>query len=182
MKGIAHFASGLAVATFFPEVVYSASQNLSLAPLMGGLAGLLPDTLDFKLTRYFSRLDEEIDPAIITDDAGRPDPQGIAERIAGAMNRAFDSGEQVNVQIHTLKLAVDLWQQYSVAFDLAKGQVVVRIGPAVTTMEGISSRQAAISIPGVILSQLVSSTRPSSMCACTIDSMMSAISSREGRE
>ena len=49
------------------------------------------------------------------------------------MNRAFDSGEQVNLHLHTLKLAVDLWQQYSVAFDLAKSQVVVRIGPAVTT-------------------------------------------------
>jgi membrane-bound metal-dependent hydrolase YbcI (DUF457 family) len=133
MKGIAHFASGLAVATFFPEIVYGASQNLSLAPLLGGAAGLLPDTLDFKVVRYFSRLDEEIDPAIITDGAGCPDPRGIAERIAGAMNRAFDSGEQVNVHLHTLKLAVDLWQQYSVAFDLVKSQVVVRIGPAVTT-------------------------------------------------
>jgi membrane-bound metal-dependent hydrolase YbcI (DUF457 family) len=133
MKGIAHFASGLAVATFFPEIVYGASQNLSLAPLLGGVAGLLPDTLDFKVVRYFSRLDEEIDPATITDGAGRPDPQAIAERIAGAMNRALDSGEQVDVHLHTLKLAVDLWQQYSVAFDLAKSQVVVRVGPAVTT-------------------------------------------------
>jgi membrane-bound metal-dependent hydrolase YbcI (DUF457 family) len=133
MKGIAHFASGLAVATFFPEVVYSASQSLSFAPLLGGVAGLLPDTLDFKVVRYFSRLEEEIDPATITDQAGRPDPQAIAQRIARAMNRALDSGEQVNVHLHTHKLAVDLWQQYSVAFDLAKNQVVVRIGPAVTT-------------------------------------------------
>lgn len=133
MKGIAHFASGLALATFFPEIVYSASQNLSLAPLLGGLAGLLPDTLDFKVVRYFSRQDVEIDPAKITGDTGRPDPQGIAERIAGAMNRAFDSGEQVNVQLHTLKLGADLWQQYSVTLDLAKNQVLVRIGPEVTT-------------------------------------------------
>ncbi len=133
MKGIAHFASGLALATFFPEVVYSASQSLTFAPVLGGLAGLLPDTLDFKVVRYFSRLDEEIDPAVITDRSGYPAPQAIADRMAAAMNRAFDSGQRVNVHLHTLKLAVDLWQQYSVAFDLAKSEVVVRIGSAVTT-------------------------------------------------
>jgi len=56
------------------------------------------------------------------------------------------------------------------------------IGPPVTTMDGRSSRAAAMSIPGVILSQLVSSTMPSSWWACMMLSTMSAMSSREGSE
>ncbi|MFC2036688.1 metal-dependent hydrolase [Chloroflexota bacterium] len=135
MKGIAHFVTGVAVATFFPDLVYGASQNLSFAPLLGGLAGLLPDTLDFKAVRYFYRVDEEIDPAKITSSAGFPDPQAIASRIAAAMNLAYESGEQVRLHLHTLKLGADLWRQYSVAFDLARRQVVVRIGPEVTTAQ-----------------------------------------------
>jgi membrane-bound metal-dependent hydrolase YbcI (DUF457 family) len=133
MKGIAHFITGVAVATFFPEIVYGAGQNLSFGPLLGGVAGLLPDTLDFKFVRYFDRVDDEIDPAKITTGAGHPDPQAIAERIAAAMNRAYESGNQVKIQLHTLRLGADLWRQYSIAFDLARNQVMVRIGPAVTT-------------------------------------------------
>ncbi len=56
------------------------------------------------------------------------------------------------------------------------------IAPAVTTMVGMSSRAAAISMPGVILSQFVSSTSPSKAWAVATDSMTSAISSRDGSE
>jgi len=133
MKGIAHFITGVAVATFFPDIVHQAAQELSFGPLLGGLAGLLPDTLDFKLVRYFDRLDEEIDPARLTTPAGHPDPQLMADRIAAAMNRAYESGRRVKVHLHTLKLGADLWRRYSVAFDLEHNQVVVRIGPVVTT-------------------------------------------------
>ncbi len=133
MKGIAHFVTGLAVATFFPEVVQGASQELSFGLLLGGLAGLLPDTLDFKFVRYFARLDAEIDPARITTRAGQPDPQAMAERVAAAMDRAYESGRQVRVQLHTLRLGAGLWRQYGLAFDLARNQVVIRVGPVVTT-------------------------------------------------
>ncbi len=133
MKGIAHFITGVAVATFFPEIVYDAAQNLSFGPLLGGLAGLLPDTLDFKFVRYFERLDDEIDPAKLTTEDGQPDPQAIADRIAAAMNRAYESGERIRIHLHTLKLGADLWRRYSVTFDLEEDQVVVRVGPAVTT-------------------------------------------------
>ena len=66
MKGIAHFLTGVAVASFFPEIVYGASQNLSFGPVLGGIAGLLPDTIDFKVARYFAPLDDEIDYQRIT--------------------------------------------------------------------------------------------------------------------
>ncbi|MGD2206231.1 MAG: metal-dependent hydrolase [Anaerolineae bacterium] len=133
MKGIAHFITGVAVATFFPEVVHGAAHNLGFGPLLGGFAGLLPDTLDFKFVRYFARLDDEIDPAKLATEAGHPDPQAIAERIAAAMNRAYNRGKLISVQLHTLKLGADLWRRYSLTFDLSRDQVVVRIGPVVTT-------------------------------------------------
>ena len=133
MKGIAHFVTGVAVASFFPELVHSAAHNLAFGPVLGGLAGLLPDTLDFKFVRYFERLDEEIDPATITTEAGHPDPQAMAERIAAAMNRAYSGGRRVKVHLHTLKLGADLWRQYHVAFDLERNDVVIGLGPVVTT-------------------------------------------------
>jgi membrane-bound metal-dependent hydrolase YbcI (DUF457 family) len=135
VKGIAHFCTGVAIATFFPEVVQGTAQALSFGPLLGGLAGLLPDTLDFKFVRYFQRLDEEIDPAKIITEAGLPDPQAMAERVAAAMNRAYERGEPIQVQLHTLRLGADLWRQYSIAFDLTRNEVVVRIGPLVTTAQ-----------------------------------------------
>lgn len=133
MKGIAHFITGVAVATFFPEVVYGAAQQLTFGPVLGGLAGLLPDTLDFKFVRYFERLDDEIDPAKITTEAGHPDPQAIAERIAAAMNLAYEGEKRIEIQLHTLKLGADLWRQYRVTFDLENNGIVVQIGPVVTT-------------------------------------------------
>jgi membrane-bound metal-dependent hydrolase YbcI (DUF457 family) len=135
VKGIAHFVTGVAIATFFPEVVQGAAQGLSFGPVLGGLAGLLPDTLDFKVVRYFSRVDDEIDPARITTETGYLDPQAIAERIAAAMNRAYECGEQIRVHLHTVRLGADRWRRYSVTFDVAHNEVVVRIGPVVTTAQ-----------------------------------------------
>jgi hypothetical protein len=133
MKGIAHFATGLAVASFFPSIVTSAAHHLSYGLLLGGLAGLLPDTLDFKFFRYFERIDVEIDPAKITSGAGQPDAQAMAERIAEAMNHAYDCGVRTKIQLHTLRLGPNLWRQYRVALDAERRRVTVCIGPAVTT-------------------------------------------------
>ena len=55
------------------------------------------------------------------------------------------------------------------------------IGPPETKIAGILRRSAAISIPGVILSQLEMQTRASAQWAFTMYSTLSAISSREGR-
>lgn len=133
MKGIAHFVSGVALATFFPEIVYGASQSLGFGPVLGGLAGLLPDTLDFKVTRYFDRVDVVVDPAMISTREGHPDPQAMASQIAAAMDRAFTREEKVNIQLHTLKLGGGLWRSYNVVFDVEQREVRVCIGPLVTT-------------------------------------------------
>ena len=56
------------------------------------------------------------------------------------------------------------------------------IGPPETKTVGMLSRSAAISMPGVILSQLEMQTRASAQCALTMYSTESAIRSREGSE
>ena len=56
------------------------------------------------------------------------------------------------------------------------------IGPPDTNTVGMFSRSAAISMPGVILSQLEMQTRASAQCALTMYSTASAMSSRLGRE
>ena len=56
------------------------------------------------------------------------------------------------------------------------------MGPPDTNTVGMSSLIAAISIPGVILSQLLMHTRASALWALTIYSTLSAIRSLEGSE
>src|ERR1035441_7985615 len=55
------------------------------------------------------------------------------------------------------------------------------MGPPETKMTGMLRRMDAISIPGVILSQLEIHTMASAQWALTMYSTLSAISSREGR-
>ena len=56
------------------------------------------------------------------------------------------------------------------------------IGPPDTNIVGMFNRMAAMSIPGVILSQLLIHTIASALWALTIYSTLSAIKSRDGRE
>jgi membrane-bound metal-dependent hydrolase YbcI (DUF457 family) len=126
MKGIAHFITGVALATFFPEVVQSGAQG-SLLPMLGGIAGILPDTLDFKFARYFEHYSTEIDPG------PDPDPGVIADGLANAMRKAYEGGEPQNIMVHTIRLGADLWREYAIRFDPENGEVVVRIGPVVNT-------------------------------------------------
>lgn len=126
MKGIAHFVTGVAIATCFPEVVQRAAEG-SLLPVLGGVGGILPDTLDFRFVRYFERYDQEIDPG------PEPDANEIAGRVVDAMRQAYESGQPQNVMLHTVRLGPDRWRQYTVRFDPAQGEVGVRTGPVVST-------------------------------------------------
>ena len=56
------------------------------------------------------------------------------------------------------------------------------MGPPDTKRVGIFSRMAAMSMPGVILSQLLMHTMASALCALTMYSTLSAMRSREGSE
>ncbi|EWS65034.1 hypothetical protein Y695_01718 [Hydrogenophaga sp. T4] len=65
---------------------------------------------------------------------------------------------------------------------LARRTLPASMGPPETNTTGMFSRIAAISMPGVILSQLEMHTSASAQCALTMYSTESAISSRLGSE
>jgi hypothetical protein len=129
MKGIAHFISGVAAASFIPAAVTSAADG-SLVLALAGACALLPDTIDFKIARYVERIDDEIAPAEADFDA-----QAIAEQIAAAMQAAFEAGRPKTVQLHTIQLGGDLWRQYTVRFSPPTNEVIVRPGPIVSTAQ-----------------------------------------------
>ncbi len=126
MKGISHFATGVALATCFPAVVHAGAMG-SLLPMLGGIGGILPDTLDFKFARYFEHYDLEIDPGV------EPQAEAIAEALVQAMRRAWESNRPQNVMAHTIRLGADLWREYTIRFEPESGMVAVRIGPLVNT-------------------------------------------------
>ncbi|MBN1890755.1 MAG: metal-dependent hydrolase [Thermoflexales bacterium] len=128
MKGITHFISGIAAATFIPGVVEAAANGSYLLALAGACA-LLPDTLDFKFWRYFEQPDVSIDPGVDVD------PQAVAQQVAGAISTAYETGRPVRVQLHTIRLGADLWRQYSLRFDVEQGSLSVRVGPIVNTSQ-----------------------------------------------
>jgi membrane-bound metal-dependent hydrolase YbcI (DUF457 family) len=135
MKGIAHFISGVAVATFFPDAVQQAADG-SLILVLGGLFGLLPDTLDFRFTRFIEHHDDEIDPGpqIARQDSQQDSwPQVMAERVAAAIRAAHETGQPKTVKLHTVRLSADQWRAYSVRFRSAANVVAVRVGPIVST-------------------------------------------------
>ncbi|MBF0410619.1 MAG: metal-dependent hydrolase [Candidatus Riflebacteria bacterium] len=127
MKGFTHFISGIAVATFFPEAVHMASQEHSFVLCLGGIAGILPDTLDFKFARYFHKSEFEVWP-----DPNKLDATQIASTVAAAVERAAVNGRST-VQLHTMQLGANLWRSYTLWFDSASSEIVVEIGPIVDT-------------------------------------------------
>ena len=128
MKGLTHFMTGLAAASFLPQAVLAAAGGNPLYFILGGAFGILPDTIDFKVRRFFARHDMEVIP-----DPEKPDPKMIAQAVAYAVNRAHLEGKPVNIKLDTVQLGADTWQQYSVRFDVAGQRVVVEYGPVVNT-------------------------------------------------
>ncbi len=145
MKGISHFLAGIAAASFVPGVIESAAQGSYLI-LLGGIFGLLPDTLDFKFARYFDRA-ESVDP-----DPANLDPQVLADRIAALIDRAAAERREIRAQLHTIKLGPDRWRQYTVRFDsarnssAARNEVAVRIGPVVNTSQMVVEQVANLPV------------------------------------
>jgi len=124
MKGIAHFASGIALATLFPSVLAYARDG-ALLPVVAGVAALLPDILDFKFARYWERYDLEIDPG------PSPDPAAVAHSLAGVMRAAFELGEARSVICHSVRLGLDRWRPYTLRFHPQVGEIAVKVGPEV---------------------------------------------------
>src|SRR6188472_328416 len=116
MKGIAHFATGLCVASFVPGVAESAAQG-SLLIALGGVFGMLPD---FRFARFLQKRDAEIVP-----DEANPDPQAIADAIAHECALAMQRPRII--QLHPFRRSAIDWITYSVQFDDNAGEVIVRM-------------------------------------------------------
>ncbi len=130
MKGIVHFLSGVAVATFFPDAVNLAATQSSFILVLGGIGGLLPDTLDFRGARFFEKPDVDIDPHPADFDA-----QAIATRVAEVINRVAVTQQKLILRLRTMRLGADLWRQYSLRFDVPHNEVIVKLGPVVNTSQ-----------------------------------------------
>ncbi|MDD5067521.1 MAG: hypothetical protein PHF84_10805, partial [bacterium] len=137
MKGLTHFLSGIAAATFIPEVVrMSTSSRLgsvegaasSFILLLAGIYGLLPDTLDFKVGQFFSPAEFEIDP-----DPRRPDPRLMAKKFAEAIAYAGKTGKFTRVQFYPTQLGANLWRQYVLIFK--KKEIIVQFNEIVRTSQ-----------------------------------------------
>jgi hypothetical protein len=119
MKNVAHFASGLALASFVPGVIEDAARG-SLLIALGGACAMLPDTLDFRLARYLEKRDADIAP-----DRAQPDPQVIADAIAAQMLLAVNEHRPRIVQLHPTRQGAVDWVLYTVRLDVAQGDVVI---------------------------------------------------------
>ena len=128
MKGITHFAAGIAAASCFPHAVAAGAAGNPLYFILGGVCALLPDTLDFKFARFFYRRDIEVTP-----DPLCPDPRMIAEAVSLAVTRASETGRPVRIKLNTVRLGADRWQRYRVRFDVPARKVAVALGPVVDT-------------------------------------------------
>lgn len=128
MKGIAHFSLGVAVASCFPEAVRQGACGNSLCFILGGIAGILPDTLDFKLNRFLYHHDIEIVP-----DPLKADPAMIANAVALAVCRCHEQRKPVKVKLGTIRLSADSWRRYHVKFNTLLRRVEVKYGPVVDT-------------------------------------------------
>jgi hypothetical protein len=124
MKGLSHFVSGIAAASFLREAVHLSAEG-GFPLLLAGLGAIAPDVLDFRIARFLQQLDVEVKL-----DPESPDPQAMAEQIAAAVGRAARTAEPVMVQLHTARTPTGLWRQYTVSLD---EEARVSIGPLVAT-------------------------------------------------
>ena len=129
MKGISHFITGVAVGTFFPDAVHAAMDG-SFILVLGGIGGLLPDTLDFKFARFVEEPDILVDP-----HPEKFESQNIADAIAAGIDRVGTMHKKQILKCNTMRLGPDWWQQYAIQFDVKNSQVNVKLGPIVNTSQ-----------------------------------------------
>ena len=128
MKGIVHFVAGVAAASCFPFAVEAGANGDPLYFILGGCFGLLPDSVDFKFSKFFYKHDIEIAP-----DPNDLDAEIIADAVATAINRVNETGISINIKLDTVRLGADLWQRYEIRLDGLNRQIEVSFGDVVNT-------------------------------------------------
>ena len=138
MKGIAHFASGLCVATFVPGVVEASAAGELWIPL-AGMCAMLPDFLDFRFARFLQRREADVIPDV---DCGA-DPaltaRVLAQQVADQLRLARECGRPRVIQMHPRRLGVIDWATWTLRFDEYAGVVTV----------GFRGASASASVSGV---------------------------------
>ena len=140
MKGFAHFLAGLTTATFVVVIANMYYGNNVIANeivvhkaliiILGGIFGILPDTIDFRFAKYLQKHDYEVDM-----DEWNLDPQLVATTLAKAIDQANEENREINVMLHTIKISSDQWRQYTVHFDTENKKVICDIGPIISGFE-----------------------------------------------
>lgn len=131
MKGFTHFISGVAASTFIKSAVAKASFTTgegSFLLLLGGLFGILPDTLDFKLARFTEDPDFVVSP-----DPLNPDPDKMIKVVQQALEVCWKEKKPVTVAFRTMRMGFDMWREYEI--DLKPDSVRIKIGPIVSTSQ-----------------------------------------------
>ncbi|MEX2690705.1 MAG: metal-dependent hydrolase [Candidatus Njordarchaeia archaeon] len=128
MKGVVHYFVAAAIVSLLPFVMELSVEQKSLIIVLGAIAGLLPDYIDFKIAKFFERVDEEILP-----DWPYPDSQKIARKIAMMIDESWNTKKTLNLQLHTIKVGPNLWRKWYVTFDSERKKVKVMVGPITTT-------------------------------------------------
>jgi membrane-bound metal-dependent hydrolase YbcI (DUF457 family) len=128
VKGISHFVIGVGAASCFPAAVAAAADGNPLYFILGGVFGLLPDTIDFKFAKFFYKTD-----ITVTPDPHDLDVKMIAEAVALAVNTACETRKPVTIKLNTIQLGADRWRRYSVVFDIPGRRVIAKSGPIVDT-------------------------------------------------
>jgi len=120
MKGLTHFTIGLAAASCFPAAVKAGADGNPLYFILAGIAGLLPDTIDFKFQRFLYKHDRQV-----SVDPLSPDPESVATAIADAAHAAWSSGRPVSIKLNTVPLGPGRWLHYEVRIDPAARTLTV---------------------------------------------------------
>ena len=152
MKGITHFLTGVATASCFPLAIQTALDEKSYLMVLGGVCGIMCDTLDFKFARYFWKHDVRVQ---LTED--NLDPSLPAKAIAEAIDRAATTGKPVHVKLDIIRLSTNYYRTYAVQIDDRRKEVTCTIGPLKTmshsmargeNLPGESARRHAIDTKG----------------------------------
>lgn len=136
MKGLTHFISGVAAATFIPKVCRMAISSRfdvegaisSFIIVFAGMYGIMPDTLDFKFGQFFELPDFIVDP-----DPKNPDPKKMAETFSEAVKKAVETKKEVRIQFFPTQLGANKWRQYCIVFEESK--VHIQFNEVVSTSQ-----------------------------------------------
>lgn len=147
MRGVVHFVAGVAAASCFPFAVEAGANGNPLYFILGGCCGLLPDIIDFRLTKLLYKYDVEIAP-----DPNDLDASMIADAVASAINHVYAIGQSIRIKLNTIRLGADVWQSYSVRLDGFTQEVTVSFGDVVSTDTSTSRENKCIDSESAVTS------------------------------